>query len=106
MQGRESIASPLINVLRIVGNVSSGALATRGYDRATLELIDRLVWEVLPTELREPALVGEVAAEADSELLPSRDLVTQGGIATDRSSHRAAVQDHPRYVPREHPGAK
>ena len=78
MQGRESIASPLINVLRIVGNVSSGALATRGYDRATLELIDRLVWEVLPTELREPALVGEVAAEAEPELLPYRELVTHG----------------------------
>ena len=64
MHSRDTMPSPLINVLRIIGNVSSGALATRGYDRATLELIDRLVWEVLPIELQEPALVGEAIEDA------------------------------------------
>lgn len=64
MEGRASIPSNLIAVLRLIGNASSGALETRGYDRATLELIDRLVWDVLPGELREPMVVDTTLAEA------------------------------------------
>jgi hypothetical protein len=79
MPDPEGIGSPLITILRIVGNVSSGALATRGYDRATLELIDRLVWEVLPIELREPTLVGDLVAQTAPDVPARPALVLHGG---------------------------
>ncbi len=43
--------------LRLIGNAASGALEARGYDRATLEFIERLVWTILPTEWRQPMRV-------------------------------------------------
>jgi hypothetical protein len=55
--------------------VASGALETRGYDRITLELIECLVWDCLPSAWREPALVDPIlfaeAVQASQRLAAS-----------------------------------
>jgi hypothetical protein len=54
---QNTVPSSPREVLRLIGNAASGALETRGYDRATLEFIARLVWTVLPIECRQPMRV-------------------------------------------------
>jgi hypothetical protein len=57
MDEREGTVPAVAEVLRLIGNAASGALETRGYDRATLEFIHHLVWTVLPVECRQPVRV-------------------------------------------------
>lgn len=72
----------LIPVLQLVGNVASGALETRGYDRLTLELIAHVVWTTLPVELRQPVV-------ADNHLLREIVDATRSLPPPRVRSHRA-----------------
>ena len=71
-----TVPSSTREMLRLIGNAASGALETRGYDRATLEFIERLVWTVLPIEYRQPMRVHradapDVLASVSSHLVPT-----------------------------------